>query len=282
MAAGNQGDELNAVLHTKNFHGPYADEGWKVDFDFFGAGPDRFGPTKYPQAAVGVFVDVIPIPNTMDVYFRLRDPLAGKDFYVRIPISGDESEHLEYSGVHLRVLNLGAEEQVGGDQDPHLRDFLKDNLLSEYLRPGDIVRADFSAINYDSTGKWEVHADSRGVQQVNALTVERLTGAEALLQLVTGTQDGASSTDTPSTETPGQTGTFSEMQVTSAKYPWGGEPHLSGNRIVWSSSNGTYSKFTDDEIFTWTPAEGVVRLTSNSHRGHLARRLRRPGDLERG
>ncbi len=71
------------------------------------------------------------------------------------------------------------------------------------------------------------------------------------------------------------------MQVTSAKYPWGGEPHLSGDRIVWSSSNGTYSKFADDEIFSWTPAEGVVRLTSNSLRGHLARRLRRPGGVVR-
>ena len=186
VAAGNHGDELNAVLHTKNFHGPYAEEGWKVDFDFFGAGPDKFGPTKYPQGAVGVFVDVIPIPNTMDVYFRLRDPVAGKDFYVRIPISGDESEHLEYYGAHLRVFDLGADEQVGGDQDPRLRDFLKDHLLSEYLRPGDVVRVDFDAINYASTGKWEVHVDSRGVQQVNALTVERLTGATDLLRLVKG------------------------------------------------------------------------------------------------
>jgi hypothetical protein len=272
VAATNRDDELNAVLHTKNFHGPYADEGWKVDFDFFGAGPDRFGSTKYPQSAVGVFVDVLPIPNTMDVYFRLRDPLVGKDFYVRIPISGDESEHLEYYGTHLRVFNLGADEQVGGDQDPRLRDFLEDHLLSEYLRPGDIVRADFDAIKYDSTGKWEVHADSRGAQQVNALTVERLTGAEALLQLVTNIQDGESPTGTPSTEPPGQTPsqthsqteTFPEVQVTSAKYPWGADPHLSGDRIVWHSNNGTYSKFADDDIFSWTPAEGVVRLPSSS------------------
>ncbi len=64
------------------------------------------------------------------------------------------------------------------------------------------MRADFSAINYAATGKWEVHADTRGVQQVNALTVERLTGAEALLQLVTDTQNGASSPEAPSTEIP--------------------------------------------------------------------------------
>jgi hypothetical protein len=43
---------------------------------------------------------------------------------------------------------------------------------------------EFGAIQSGSTGEWEVHVDSRGVQQVNALTVERLDGAPALMDFI--------------------------------------------------------------------------------------------------
>jgi len=36
------------------------------------------------------------------------------------------------------------------------------------------------------------------------------------------------------------------------------QPQVSGDRVVWSGSDGT-----DGEIFTWTPAGGIVQLTSN-------------------
>jgi hypothetical protein len=186
VGAGNRDGEMNAVLHTKNFHGQYYPEGWGIDFDYFGASAKLFGPTKYPNAAVGEFLDVIRIPDTLDFYLRLRDPIVGKEFYARILMSGDESENLEYRGVHLRAFDLGAEDQWGGDQpEPDMRQFLQTHRLSAFLQPGDIVRVDFDAITWASNGKWKVFVDRRGAQVANALTVERLSGAKALLDLLT-------------------------------------------------------------------------------------------------
>ncbi len=186
VGAGNRDGEMNAVLHTKNFHGMYAEESWGVDFDFFGASKAKFGPTKYPEAAVGEFVDVITIPDSLDFYLRLRDPVAGTEFYARMIVSGEEAQDYEYGDVHLRVFNLGADEQIGGDQDPGIRQFLEDHSLSDLIRPGDIVRVDFSAIHWAGTDRWRIHVDGRGVQVVNALTVERLAGATELLRLARG------------------------------------------------------------------------------------------------
>jgi hypothetical protein len=46
---------------------------------------------------------------------------------------------------------------------------------------------DFSAIQHSNTGKWEIHVDSGGVQEANDLTMERLSGAGALVRLVQST-----------------------------------------------------------------------------------------------
>jgi hypothetical protein len=65
-----------------------------------------------------------------------------------------------------------------------MREFLQTHRLSAFLQPGDIVRVDFDATNWASSGKWKVFADKRGVQVVNAITVERLSGAKTLVDLL--------------------------------------------------------------------------------------------------
>jgi hypothetical protein len=180
VGSANRQGEMNAVLHTRNFHGVYVEESWGIDFDFFGASSGEFGPTGYPQAAVGEFRDVIPIPDSSDFYLRATDPISTKDFYVRIPLYGAEV----YRAAKIRAFNLSTDTQYTGDPDANTRDFLAWHQLGELIQPGDVVRLEFCAIYGTHNGKWEVAVDERNVQIVQALTIERFEGAEAMVKLL--------------------------------------------------------------------------------------------------
>ncbi len=49
---------------------------------------------------------------------------------------------------------------------------------------------------------------------------------------------------------------FTTQLTSNSRYD--SQPQVSGDRVVWSGNDGT-----DGEIFTWTPAGGIVQLTSN-------------------
>ncbi len=53
---------------------------------------------------------------------------------------------------------------------------------------------------------------------------------------------------------------FPPTQLTNNNYTEYSDPAVSGDRVVWQSFDGS-----DDEIYTWTPTGGTVRLTNNGN-----------------
>jgi hypothetical protein len=56
---------------------------------------------------------------------------------------------------------------------------------------------------------------------------------------------------------------FKVSQLTATEYvkSW---PQVSGGRVVWSMLDGPLDgDATDEDIFTWTPSDGVVQVTEN-------------------
>ncbi len=101
-----------------------------------------------------------------------------------------------------------------------------------------------------------------------ATGAERATGAEGASGAAADTPDATAGADpTPNSTLPEspspsevavEAETFTVTRVTDSNFPWGCEPQVSGDRLVWCAQDGN-----DTEIYTWTPDGGTVKLTSN-------------------
>jgi hypothetical protein len=195
----NRGDELNAAVTNRLFipEGFSEKDGYKRNF--VGALPSSIplGMERYylygdvfaevgvettlPALASGVFVGLIPVanpeePDTEDHYMEVYVPLLDETFYARVSLDDWGSIFGEYLATRPECLDLRSSEQRERPYEWIVGSFWLRSLLfthgsslSSILQPGDWVVLSFS-LDKDLA---EPFVDSRGVQYINRITVQR-------------------------------------------------------------------------------------------------------------
>jgi DNA-binding response OmpR family regulator len=140
--------------------------------------------TALPGLASGVLVSLIPAaspeePETQDHYMEVHVPFLDETFYARISLDEWGPVFGEYFSTRVECLDLRTDSQRARPYEWFVGEYWLRTLLftegislSDILQPGDWVILSFSL----DESLAAPFLDSRGVQYINQITVQRLDG----------------------------------------------------------------------------------------------------------